>query len=483
MPNIVEKNYLEGDYLDDPYLGGQVAHGAWCQVGRSIHSTHQVRSQIKREIDHFHKQTYSQINRASDNGTHTAHEQVNKAIHNIHYVLEQAKRLIQKFAHPVHEQVNRHVDDGFKHKGEEIRRGSVLFQNCETYLEGGYLEDPYLVACFNAHLREQLMRKLRVTKRVHSQINRKITSKHHIAHSQIVQRIDALHRVHEQINRLSAHFIHSQITAVLYNITNLRILLDFPSRGTSGMNWIASSTMTGDFDVNNLNTDIVEQAWRSNTGDKSGVTLRCDTEVPQGVFVDTLAILNHNFTTSASVLWEATNDPTFSTISFTQVLTPTRTNIYYIAPSLPTDAYRYHRFTISDPTSTATYLQVGTIVFGSSIIFQGECFVDQVTRQTIHFADKIATEAFTNISNDRALKFAVGLEFRNLQLNKGNYDKIRDVFDTARTSLKCLWIPTPQYASRYATFAKLEAIPVETHNDLGANYDYVSFSIQTDESL
>jgi hypothetical protein len=128
-------------------------------------------------------------------------------------------------------------------------------------------------------------------------------------------------------------------------------------------------------------------------------------------------------------------------------------------------------------------LQIGTIVFGSSIIFQGECFVDQVTRSTKHFSDKIETEGFTNVSNDRALKYAVGLDFRSLRYNRGNYNNIRGVFDFARTSLKCLWIPTPQYPQRFAVFGKLASIPVETHNVKGETLDFVDFSIELDESL
>jgi hypothetical protein len=242
--------------------------------------------------------------------------------------------------------------------------------------------------------------------------------------------------------------------------------MDFPSRGTSGTNWTASSTMAGDFSPYNLNTDIVEEVWRSNNV-LSGLSLVCDSEVPQGIFVDTLAFLNHNLTTSASVVWQGSNDAGFATVPFTETFSMTATNFYWVAPTLPLAGYRYHRFLISDPTNSAAYIQIGTIVFGSAIIFQGECFVDRVIRSTKHFSDKVATEGFTNVSNDRALKFATSLEFRSLKYNRGNYLNIRNVFDTARTSLKCLWIPTPQYPSRFAAFGKLQAIPDEQHNVKG----------------
>jgi hypothetical protein len=565
MPNIVEKDYLENPYDESPYLAGDVYHGVWSQVNRQINTVHRVNEQVSRTINTTHhvkeqidRQISGNLHRVKEQTdraittTHHAKEQVDRQTSSQHHVKEQVDRSIGTshrtheqldrsigtyhstheqvsrqliHTHSIHQQIARQINGFLHRKHEEIRRGNVLFLTCGVYLEGGYLEDPYLAPMFCAHMRsqvsretthlhavpeqiersinakhrvkeqiqrridvshhdhEQIKRMLTKTHSVHEQIQRQIVGFKHRVKEQISRRVDVLHHTLEQIDRLNSRLVHEQITLVLYNTTNLRILLDFPSRGTSGVNWIANSTAPGDFSVNNLNTDIVEQVWRSNPGTKTGIQLSCDTQVTQGIFVDTLAILNHNLTTSASILWEASNAAGFTAIGFSQVLPSTKNNIYYIAPTLPTTAFKYHRFTIDDNTNTQNYLQIGTIVFGSSIIFQGECFVDQVTRQTVHFADKIMTEAFTNISNDRALKFAVGLEFRSLNFNQGNYSKMRTIFETARTSLKCLWIPTPQYPSRYGIFGKLQSIPPETHNDLGTDQDYVSFSIDVDESL
>jgi len=274
-----------------------------------------------------------------------------------------------------------------------------------------------------------------------------------------------------------------QANLVLYNTIYLRVLCDFASRGNTGLNWTADSTETGDFNANNLNTDIVEQVWRSQTGTVAA-TLTCDTEVPQGVAVDTLAILNHNITSSATITIEASNSPTFSPVGETIPIEWEEENIYYIAPQFPINQWRYWRILISDATNPDNYLQVGTIVFGMASILAGECFTDEVTRTQKHFADKIATEGFTNVSNDRALKRQVDLEFLNIAYNRGNYKKLAEVFKTARTSLKCLWIPDPQDASRFAVFGKLVDIPPERHKKMGPNEaDTVDFNISLDESL
>lgn len=276
-----------------------------------------------------------------------------------------------------------------------------------------------------------------------------------------------------------------QFRSALYNTTNLRILVDFPSRGTTGTNWTATSTQTSStnsFSVNNLNTDIVEQYWRSATGITS-VTITCDTQLPQGVYLDTLALLNHNLSGSASIILEGSNDSSFATIPVSISLNYEANNMYYIAPTLPLNPYRYWRLNITDNGSADNFLRIGTIVFGSAVIFTNESFVDRVNFGQRQFVDQVYTEGFTNVSNDRGKKKFLGLEFRNLAYAKANFQSMREIFDYAGVTLKCLYIPVPQQASRFAVFGKLSDIPAEQHNYKGADADYVDFTINVDESL
>lgn len=276
-----------------------------------------------------------------------------------------------------------------------------------------------------------------------------------------------------------------QFRSALYNTTNLRILVDFPSRGTTGLNWTATSTQTSStnsFSVNNLNTDIVEQYWRSATGVLSA-TITCDTELPQGVYLDTLAILNHNLSGSSTIILEGSNDPSFGTIPVNIELQYEANNMYYIAPTLPLNPYRYWRLNVSDPGSADNFIRIGTIVFGAAVIFTNESFVDRVRFGQKQFIDKVYTEGFTNVSNDRGKKKYLGLEFRNLAYGRANFQSMREIFDYAGVTLKCLYIPVPQQASRFAVFGKLSDIPAEEHNYKGADADYVDFSIDVDESL
>jgi hypothetical protein len=304
-----------------------------------------------------------------------------------------------------------------------------------------------------------------------------------------------------QFDAISAEALGFQFTVNLYNTNRLRVMCDFPSRGSSvvgglnawgntigtGFNWKTNSQLAGDFEIERVNTDIVEEVYRTNSSN-TGITLDCDTEIVQGVFLDTLAILNHNFTTSAQLTLIGSNSPTFAPIGVTSSLISRDTNVYHIEEELPLISYRYWRIAIEDGTNTSSILEVGTIVFGAAVIFQGECIIDRIVKRTRHFADSVRTEGFTSVKNDRSIKDAVTLTFEKLEFNKGNFQSLNDIFRTARTSQKCLWIPTPKptdpsFTERFAVFAKMVEIPEQSHQVMGADEgDYIDLTVELDEA-
>jgi len=293
-----------------------------------------------------------------------------------------------------------------------------------------------------------------------------------------------------------------QMLVTLYNTTNLRILCNFLSRGNPdasglnawgndagvGINWKANViTDPGpDKNIENLNTDIVEQTWKAASA-KSGINLDNDTELTQGIFLDTFAMLNHNLTKAATVQLFGSNDSTFASIGVSRVLTLVdEPNIFHIEENLPTSSFRYWRISIDDPTN-ANPVEIGTIIFGAADIFSGECMTDQIGLECKDFADLINTEGFTNTANSRTQKKIVDLAFKDLAFKFGNYAILKDIFVTQRTTLKCLWIPTPdindaEFTSRFAVFAKISKIPKERHNSKGPKEDFASFPLNLDES-
>lgn len=391
------------------------------------------------------------------------------------------------------------VIKAFHYKGMEFKADTLAHITHPKYLTYPYLTDPYLSDLICAFMGMQAQLGVVVNKEVGSQVEF-VVEKEDATGNQVEFVIEVQKPIGFQVDAQKLASYAMQALATLYNTTNLRILCEFLSRGNpeavgnnawgnpagTGANWVASSTAPGDFAETNLNTDIVEQVWRSNTV-VAGLTLDCDTERTQGVFLDTFAILNHNITTSANVFLYGSNSPTFATIGTTIPLQVTDENVYYIAPSLPNTGFRYWRISIDDPTNPDGYLEIGTIVFGASTIFQGECFVDELDFQLKDFADTVETEGFTNVSNSRAQKRVLRLDFRSLSAEKANFKKLRSMFQTHRTVLKCLWIPTPdpvdpEVLGRYTVFSKLADIPNEKHNSKGPSATFVSFTIELDES-
>jgi hypothetical protein len=518
---MIEYGYLSRPYLSDPYLSGIVFEQVGMQVNRVITASDSEGVQanlVIRDEAYLASQVARTINGTTSLGTQVDRtitdeaflgaqidrssraevelgSEVDRTIFSDEPLGSQAQRTISA-RFPLGSQVNREIEDGLKLLASEIRRSNYIsIASCPNlgYLAEPYLSGPYLVAQFCAHTGGQVNRVIRNTISTGMQVDRQVQSTK-VFGTQIERTINAVKNLATQINRIFTKSLGCQVRFVLYNTKKIRILCDFPSRGTAGagnnawgqgkglgLNWIASSTLTGDFSPNNVNTDIVEQVFRSNN--TLNATLSCDTEIVQGTAPDTIAILNHNWTTSAVVTLEGSNSDTFATIGILIPIEATAINSYYIAPTLPTQQFRYWRLSVADTTNPDGYIQVGTIIFGSAIIFQGEDIVDQIRRRTRHFSDKVPTEGFTNISNDRAIKRAVSISFNSLDYGRGNFANLMSVFETARTSLKCLWVPDPQDPGRFAVFGKLVDIPEEEHENRGEAADIVSLKVDVDESL
>jgi hypothetical protein len=534
MTSPITYGYLERPYLADPYLTNFVIDHLACQVELVIRATTPLGSQTERviedlvelgsqvdrevqdesflgsqvdleiqdtaflgsEVDRFtmgREELGSEVDRLITDGSKLLGSQVDREFQEESFLGSQVNRKIGTIT-PLGSEVDRLLLGYPETMGSEIRRENYISHwQCNGYLYSPYLSGPYLTAGFCAHVGNQVDMAVRDTTPLGSEVDRSIRTLKSLG-SEVDRVIEDLVFLGSQVERVNAVSLGSQVRFVLYNNRRIRILCDFPSRGAAGtgnnawgngrglgLNWQASSTLAGDFSANNLNNDIVEFCWRSNGA--LTATLACDTEINQGIAPDTVAILNHNWTSSAVVIFEGSNDSAFSSIGASIPISATRINSYYVAPTLPTAQFRYWRINISDTTNLSGFLQVGTVVFGSAIIFQGEDIIDQVRRRTRHFSDKVPTEGYTNVVNDRAIKRAITISFNALDYEKGNFENLMSIFETARTSLKCLWMPDPQDPTRFTVFGKLNEIPEEEHQNLGEAADIVNLVVEVDESL
>lgn len=469
MASIFEEiGYLEADYLVEPYFEGTAFVGLPLQIDRIIASQKTVYAQVEKRIDDS-KSLYLQVEKLVSGQEKQ--------------IATQIERLLLGEGKDLYLEVDRKIDTS-KTVAFEMQAGGLLQGSCghDTYLENLYLVKPYLTDVVCVRLPMQMDRRVVQYNNVKSQVNREITTTKNLG-IEVDRRIDSLKDLYLQLEARQSKKLYLQMRKVLYNTFNLRILSDFPSRGTNGTNWTltSGSAAAGDFGINNVNTDVVEQCFRSTSA--TNVTMVCDTGVSNGVFVDTIGILNHNLRVSATIQVEGSQSITFSNPVVFNLQADITENLIWVAPTIPLASYRYWRFSFADAGNPAGYIQIGTIVFGSSLIFQGENVVDTIVKTPKHFADKIISEGFTTVNNDRALKNSVSLEFRNLDFNRENYTLLQQVLNTCRTSLKALWIPTPRKPTRFGIFGKIAAMPSEQHVSLGDDADYISFTLEVDESL
>lgn len=276
-----------------------------------------------------------------------------------------------------------------------------------------------------------------------------------------------------------------ELNVINYNTNRLRILCDIESRGDDSSNWTANSTLassTDSFNINNVNTDIVEQVWRSNNL-KVGLLLDCDAGVGTNIFMNTFVMVNHNLTTSAIVTLLGDDDPAFGSPGTTISFNMTENRFVYIAPDSPLSGFRYWRLTIDDNTNPNAYLQIGVIGFGAAEILNQNCYTDLIMQKSIDHKDTVFTEGFTNVMNERSLTEALTLNFRHIIYDSQDWNTLQRVFFSAKTTLKCFWIPDPQIPLRFLKFSKLKEIPPERHNYKGIDADYVDLNVNLDESL
>jgi hypothetical protein len=79
------------------------------------------------------------------------------------------------------------------------------------------------------------------------------------------------------------------------------------------------------------------------------------------VACDSLALMNHNISSAATLTIVGADDSAFTTNAVTVTLSKNANNLYGFMTSM---TKRYFRIEIADPTNTNSYIQIGTIVLG-----------------------------------------------------------------------------------------------------------------------
>jgi hypothetical protein len=282
-----------------------------------------------------------------------------------------------------------------------------------------------------------------------------------------------------------------QMNWVFYNTTNMRILWQIASDGnTTSNNYTASSVASSDKDISNVRNDIIEKYWQSNTTNE---WIQFDSGVGKATYIDTLAILGHNFSSSAIITLQGYGKSTDSAPSnwgsvATYAIIPMGSNpnddrVIWCASTVPTQSYRYWRISINDPSNAYGYLRIGRFVAGQSLIFNTENVIGTLKSGQNNFKEEIKLNGFSAVYNNRALKRFLDISFNNLNIQTfSNKSQLNNYLYYNRDILKALVVIDPNNPYKYSVFAKLTQMPQEQVEYVDSNNEYTSFSLSLDEA-
>lgn len=280
---------------------------------------------------------------------------------------------------------------------------------------------------------------------------------------------------------------------VFYNTKNLRILWEIGSDGLDETNnYTASSEKSTDKSIVNIKNDIIEKYWESTSNINQWIQF--DSGLNKAIYIDTLALLGHNLSSSAiltlkgygtgsdSTITDWSNIPVYATI-------PTGTNpnddrVIYVHSTQPTTRYRHWRLEISDGSNSSSTLKIGRLIAGSSLIFNGENLLGNLRYGKTNYKDEIKLNGFSSVFNNRALKrkLNIGLNELNIQAYS-NTNQLNKYLDYCRDTLKALVIVDPQNPYKYSVFAKLSSIPEQEINYVDSLNEYATISLSYDEGI
>lgn len=280
---------------------------------------------------------------------------------------------------------------------------------------------------------------------------------------------------------------------VFYNTKNLRILWEIGSDGLDETNnYTASSEKSTDKSIENIKNDIIEKYWESTSNINQWIQFDAGTN--KTIYIDTLALLGHNLTSSAqltlkgyglgsdSTISDWSNIPVYATISMGS--NPNDDRVIWVNPSQPTNRYRHWRLEISDGSNSSSTLRIGRLMAGTSLCFNGENLLGTLRYGKNNYKDEIKLNGFSSVFNNRALKRKLSINLNELNIQAySNTNQLNKYIDYCRDSLKALVIVDPQNPYKYSVFAKLSSMPEQEINYVDAQNEYATISLNYDEGI
>lgn len=218
-----------------------------------------------------------------------------------------------------------------------------------------------------------------------------------------------------------------------------------------------TSTATGDFSKTNLTTNSLREKWRSSGVAVQRIVIQAsDTDNA----IDTFAILNHNFSSTAVITLEGNTSDSWGVPAVSVTIPWAKKHI--VLMQAMASAYEYWRLSVLDPANACGFVEIGRIVGGSSLIMTGdEDITDDFSVSTDDLAYKTRTEGFHRASNEKVKVDKLTVRFDKLVSDDGNdnYTRLWTMIDYVGETIPFLSVIDPDDADFFVIWGQIDTMP------------------------
>ena len=127
---------------------------------------------------------------------------------------------------------------------------------------------------------------------------------------------------------------------------------------------VSASSSDTNYPITNISALPVSKPWRSAEGQIDDVKVRMDFAVAQTI--DTLSLVNHNFSSTATITLRGGTSPDPDGTDFNTTITWAEFNAWKLLAS--TESWRYWTILLNDESNVFGFLQIGYLVFGDATV-------------------------------------------------------------------------------------------------------------------
>lgn len=237
-----------------------------------------------------------------------------------------------------------------------------------------------------------------------------------------------------------------------------------------------TSTLPGDFAVENITTESTRRKWRSATAiTEQSIIIKAEKKSN----IDVFAILGHNFTETAVVRVQANISNNFIAPPVTKVIP---WNKYSMMTTTPFGAeYQYYKLSILDPANPCGFVEIGRVVGGKVLqLIDNEDITDSYSIAKKDLSEIMKSEGYFRQSNENIIMRTFNASFSKISTVAGkdtNFKNLVKMFETVKVTRPFLTILDMNNPYKFNIWGQLTDVPDESY---GIN-DYVNIPLRIEE--